>query len=268
MTGSIFPRSDKMRFNQWQDFTTTEDVPLGLDEWVRPDGTPIYEPVDARHPGWQRFTAWSDLGPYGEQLRGEKTKHVYISPDGSRIWNLAGSWRGKEGVILTEDLKGSMHIPFEQRYSAGPYMLGEELERTDYRKRVWNIGILVGPGVNYLARRKFPDTPFMYRMIEESWWADWPENRNQPCGFWGTFTRTHGWRYSRVRIGEAIEQPLQLDPTAFGNNCASWGITLHSEFPFMTKQHVTVVAETICPTATHLPPHPYLVITHGTSPSN
>lgn len=234
-----YPRN--FHFDQWSRFDTTEDVVLGIDSWTRADGTPIYSPVGSRHPGWQRYTSWNDLGPWGKQLRGMKTKHVYLSPDGKRLWNLAGNWAGKEGVVLDEKLQGSMHLPFEQRYSGGAYMIGEELERTDYRKRVYNLGVFVGPNINFLARRRFPDNEFAYRMLEEKWWADWPENKNDPAGFWGTYTRTHGWRWIRVRHGEANDQSLDMDPTAYGNNCQAWSMTIHAQFPFYSKRAYTTV---------------------------
>lgn len=238
MTG-IPPRSDRFHFDVWSRFGTAEEVPLGIDTWTRADGTPIYEPVDVRHPGWQRYTNWDDLGPWGKQLRGRQTKHVYLSPDGSRLWNLAGDWGGKEGVALAPGLKGSQHIPFEQRYSAGPYMIGEELERTDYRKRVFNLGVILGPHINFLSRKRFPDNEFAYRMLEEKWWSDWPENRQSPPGYWGTWTRTHGWRWNRVRLGEYNDQELDLDPVAYGNNAQSWAMTIHGQFPFYSKRPFT-----------------------------
>lgn len=231
----------KFHFDQWSRFDTIEEVTLGIDAWIRPDGKPIYAPVDARHPGWQRFASWQDLGPWGRQLRGLGTKHVYMSPDGNRLWNLSGNWGGKEGVVLDEKLKGSMHLPFEQRYSGGPYMIGEELERTDYRKRVYNLGVIVAPHVNALSKRRLPDNEFAYRMLEEKWWGDWPENRHEPAGFWGTYTRTHGWRWIRVRQGEANDQTLDRDPTAYGNNCQAWSMTIHGQFPFYSKRAYTRV---------------------------
>lgn len=240
MTG-IHPRSDAFNFQKWSRFDTSQDVVLGINDWHRADGSQIYQPVDSRHPGWQRFTSWDDLGPWGRQLRAQQTKHVYLSPDGRRLWNLAGEWGGKEGVVLQPKFKGSQHVPFEQRYSAGPYMIGEELERTDYRKRVFNLGVFIAPHVNYLARKRFPDTEFAYRMIEEKWWRDWPEHHADPAGFWGTFTRTHGWRWSRVRYGEFNDQELDLDPVAFGNNAQAWSMTIHAQFPFYSKRPWTKV---------------------------
>jgi hypothetical protein len=234
-------RADQLPWGKWARFDTKQDVPLGINTWTRADGSPIYSPVDSRYPGWQRFTAWTDLGPWGKQLRGQQTKHVYVSPDGNRLWNLAGSWKGKEGIVLDQKLAGSMHIPFEHRYSAGPYMIGEELERTDYRKRVINLGVIIAPHVNLLARRRFPDNEFSYRMLEEKWWSDWPENYRSPAGFWGTFTRTHGWRWIRVRLGEHNDQALDLDPVAYGNNAQAWSMTIHGQFPFYSKRPFTRV---------------------------
>lgn len=241
MTGPIHPRSDRMRFDLWSRFDTTEEVELGLDTWTRADGTPILAPVNERHPGWQRFTNWDDLGPWGKQLRGVAAKHVYLSADGRNLWNLAGDWGGKEGVVLAPGLKGSMHIPFEQRYSAGAYMIGEELERTDYRKRVFHLGVIIAPHVNHLARKRFPDNEFAYGMLEEKWWADWPEHHREPAGYWGSFTRTHGWRWIRVRLGEFNDQELDLDPRAYGNNAQQWAMTIHGQFPFYSKRPWTRV---------------------------
>jgi hypothetical protein len=235
MTG-IPPRSDSFHFDKWSRFDTTQDVVLDINNWTRPDGTPIYQPVDTRHPGWQRFTNWNDLGPHGHALRARATKIVYLSPDGRRLWNLAGNWEGKEGVVLLQKLSGTMHAPFEQRYSAGPYMLGEELERTDYRKRVINLGVVVGPAINYLAQERFPDNEFAYRMLEEKWWRDWPEHHSEPAGFLGEYTRTHGWRWARVRYGEHNDQALDLDPVAYGNNKQAWAMTIHAQFPFYSKR--------------------------------
>lgn len=232
-------REERLQFDRWSRFDTRQEVVLGIDEWVRPDGTPIYQPVSDRYPGWQRYTSWNDLGPWGRQLRARKTKVVYVSPDGNRLWNLAGDWAGKEGVVLAENLTGSMHMPFEQRYTAGSYAIGEELERTDYRKRVFQLGVILAPHVNLLARKRFPDNEFSYRMLEEKWWGDWPEHHRAPAGYWGQYTRTHGWRWIRVRQGEANDQPLALDPVAYGNNAQSWAMTLHAQFPFYSKRPYT-----------------------------
>ncbi|CQD25339.1 hypothetical protein BN970_07141 [Mycolicibacterium conceptionense] len=99
-----YPRSESFNFKEWARFDTTEEVNLGMDDWVRPDGTPIYSPVG---PGtwWQRYTSWDDLGPWGKQLRGLNTKHVYMSPDAPTV-EPGRQLAGKEGVVLDQKLQG------------------------------------------------------------------------------------------------------------------------------------------------------------------
>lgn len=232
----IHPRSNRLDFNRWSSFETAQEVAKDINDFTDPYGNPIYSPVSDRFPGWQRYTNWRDLGPWGKQLRGKHTKIVYLNPTATRLWTLAGDWAGKEAVVLEPRMSGFMHIPFEQRYAAGAYQIGEELQRTDYRKRAANFGVFIGPGVNYLSRRRFPDTAFAYRMVEECWWEDWPENSQDPPGFLGEFTRTHGWRWIRPRLGEANNQAIELDPVAYGNNCQVWSMSVHSEFPFYSKR--------------------------------
>lgn len=226
---------------RWQPFDVHQRHGQDINDWTRIDGSEIQVPIDVRFPGWQQFTTWNDLGSYGEQLRGRKTKHIYIAPDGLRVWNLAGDWEGREGVILRPDTKGFQDVPFEQRYSAGPYLLGEEHERTDYRKRIHHFGVTVGPAVNMRAQvyRTYANTEFGFRMIEDQWWEDWPEHHRDPAGFWGSFTRTHGWRFLRVRRGEPVDDTQNLDPVAYKNLKADHSMTIHSEAPFYSKTPFT-----------------------------
>jgi hypothetical protein len=171
-----------LHFDQWSRFDISEDVVLGINDWHRADGSQIYQPVDTRHPGWQRFTSWDDLGPWGQQLRARETKIVYLSPDGRRLWRLAGSWRGAEGVVLDQKLQGSMHVPFEQRYSAGPYMIGEELERTDYRKRVMNLRGDHRPRCELFGAETVPRQRVRLPDARGEVVGDWPEHYRSPAG--------------------------------------------------------------------------------------
>ncbi len=232
----VHPRSHQLNFDRWSSFNTLQEVARDINDWTDAAGNPILAPVSDRHPGWQRYTNWNDLGPWGKQLRGRQTKIVYLSPDGHRMWNLAGDWGGKEGVVLDQRLQGTTGVHFEQRYSTGAYTLGDELERTDYGKRVINMGVLIGPAINFLARKRFPDNEFAFRMLDERWWDDWPENSKYAAGFMGEFTRTHGWRWIRPRYGEANMQTLEQDAVAYGNNVASWSMTIHDPSPFYSKQ--------------------------------
>lgn len=187
------------------------------------------------------FATWTDedMGPFAEQLQSNQTKIVYVSPDGERIYNLAGGFKGNRGVVLAPGLKGHTGAAFDQRYSSGPWMLGEEPERTDYGKRVIHMGLHFAPHINAVSRLRYPDTSLALRQIEEQWWRDWPEDADLPMGFWGEFTRYSGWRWTRVRNGEPNFDEVELDPHAYGNNYSSAAMTIHGPFPFYSKRALT-----------------------------
>lgn len=185
------------------------------------------------------FQTWNDMGPFTEQLQGNQTKIVYVSPDGERIYTLAGSFKGNRGVVLAPGLKGHTGAAFNQLYSSGPWMLGEEPERTDYSKRVIHLGLHFAPHINAVSKMKYADTAMALRQIEEQWWNDWPEDAELPMGFWGEFTRYTGWRWTRVRNGEPNFDEVELDPHAYGNNQSSAAMTIHAPFPFYAKRALT-----------------------------
>lgn len=206
----------------------------GTSKWLK------YDPIldRAEEPS---FATWTDrdMGPFGRQLRAEQTKVVYVSPDGQRIYNLAGSWKGNRGVVLAPGLKGVTSSSFEQLYSSGPWMLGEEHERTDWNKSVISAAVHIGPHINEVSRLRYPDTGVAFEQIRSQWWRDWPEDAELPAGFWGEFTRYDGWHWRRVRIGEPNYDTIELDPHAFGNNAIQSTITIHSPFPFYSKRALT-----------------------------
>lgn len=199
-----------------------------------------YDPILGRASA-PTFDAWTPeaLGPYVKQLRGDQTKIVYVSPDGQRIYTLAGGFKGNRGIVLAPKLKGHTGAAFEQRYSSGPWMLGEEPERTDYRKRVIHLGVIMAPHVNEISRRRYADTGIALEQVREQWWDDWPEDVESPMGFWGEFTRYDGWRFTRVRNGEPNLDDVEYDPRAHGNNLATAAMTIHGPFPFYSKRTMT-----------------------------
>ena len=196
-------------------------------------GAEIYGPENPTHPAWRRFTSWNDLGRNGEYLRSVQTKWVYIGPN-NKIWHLAGPGRGREGVVMAKELDGVMQPEFEIKYSEGPYLIGATAERVDYKKRVINLGVVVQPNLN--AERPEEPNPWSYRIIEDSWWQSWSES--EP-GFLGSFTRTHGWRWLKVTLGEASKTTMSIDPVAHGNNMMQWNMTLHAPWPFYAKRPQT-----------------------------
>lgn len=197
-------------------------------------GNPIYGAENPTHPSWRRMTNWNDLGPRGEYLRSVQTKWVYVHPSNDKVWHLAGPGRGREGVVMARELEGVMQPEFEIRYSEGPYLIGARPERIDYKKRTVTLGVVIQPNAN--AERKQAANPFSYRLIEDSWWGSWSES---VPGYLGCFTRTHGWRWLSVTLGEASKTSLSRDPVAHGNNSAAWNLTLHAPWPFYTKRSLT-----------------------------
>ena len=173
-----------------------------------------------------------DFWRLDKRLRSTEMRVVYVGvpdPDNDgkrRWWDLAGGVGGKQGLDLAPHATGFMHTPFASIFSEGPYMIGAAYERTDYRKREMNIGVMVG---NSYA----PDTSFRYRMLEQRWWASWSEKED---GWLGVFTRTHGWRWLRVRLAEAPKTAFDLDPAAFENNFMQWDMTIVATQPYWSKR--------------------------------
>lgn len=199
-------------------------------------GNPIYGAENPTHPGWRRLTNWDDLGRNGQYLRSTQSKWVYIHPSNNRLWHLSGPGQGREGVVLARELEGIMQPEFEIRYSEGPYLIGATAERVDWKKRTINLGVVIQPNAN--PERPERPNPFSYRLIEDAWWSSWSES--EP-GFLGSFTRTHGWRWLKVTLGEATKTAVSIDPVAHGNNSIVWNMTLHAPWPFYAKRSQTRV---------------------------
>ncbi|ASR85223.1 minor tail protein [Mycobacterium phage SirPhilip] len=210
------------------------------DFWLDPpkyendaQGRPVYGAENPAHPSWRRMTNWHDLGRNGEYLRSTQTKWVYIHPSNNKIWHLAGPMRGREGVAILKELEGVMQPEFEILYSEGAYTIGAKPERVNYKKRTISLGVVVQPNGN--AERIEEPNPFSYRLIEDSWWSSWSET---VPGFLGSFTRTHGWRWLAVLLGEASKTSLTVDPG--GDNASmQWNMTLHAPWPFYAKRTLT-----------------------------
>lgn len=167
-----------------------------------------------------------------ERLQNLETQIVYIGipgsggPDGKRRWwHLHGRNSGVQGAELQPQVTGLMHTPFTQLISEGPYQVGGNYERVDWKKREVNFKVSIGVGD--------PDTIFCYRMVEQRWWNSWSAKED---GYLGVYTRTHGWRFLRVRLLEDPKDPMILDPQAFGNNFCEWSMTAVAVDPFWRKR--------------------------------
>jgi hypothetical protein len=177
-------------------------------------------------------------------LQALETKIVYVSvgqPDGKRLWwDLNGNRAGAQGLILAPHMSGFMHTPFVSLFSEGPYQIGAHYERTDFKKRVINLGVMVGVMFE-------PATSFRYRMLEERWWKSWSASED---GYLGCWTRTHGWRWLRVRLAEEPKTAFELDPVAHGNNFMQWDMVITATQPYWAKRKETVTWKNTAATAT------------------
>ncbi|CQD07297.1 bacteriophage protein [Mycolicibacterium conceptionense] len=167
------------------------------------------------------------------RLQNLDTNIVYIGvpgsgPDNRRaFWNLHGPNAGSQGIEMAPKIAGLMHTPFTQLISEGPYQIGGTHERVDWNKREISFKVNVGVGQ--------PDTVFRYRNVESRWWASWSAKED---GYLGVYTRTHGWRWLRVRLAEEPKNIMDLDPAAMGNNFQDWDMSVVAVDPYWRKRHV------------------------------
>lgn len=218
---------------------TMFDDEFYFDEIKHPNdylGNPAYAPVDLGHPSWQRFTRWEDMGQYGDILRGESPQWVWMHPATNwKVWHIAGPREGIEGVVLGQGLDGVWDLDHENRYSSGPYMVGAERERTDYKMGVADFGVWINPNVN---RNRPASGPFVMQTIEDAWRRSWSET---VPGFLGCFTRMHGWRFIPAIKGEKIRRDSKKSPTAHGNQSTLLSMTAHMPWPLFAKRARTEV---------------------------
>ena len=169
------------------------------------------------------------FGALPQSWQNTETKFVLIGVDGSH-WNLSGNYAGREGLTMSPHAAGLMHTPFVSLFAEGPYQIGANYERTDYKKRIINIGVMIN--VDY-----GPATSWRYRMLEQAFWrALHPSDEATLC----CFTRTHGWRFLKVRLAEEPKTNFELDPTAFDNNFMQWDVSLVATQPYWYKMSQTV----------------------------
>lgn len=182
-----------------------------------------------KFPGWEQFTRWEWLP---EELKNMETNLLYIGVDGSK-WHLAGNHRGREGAVLESELMGAMSVPFDHRFSEGPYLIGSRLERTDIKRRTQSFGVILNPNANVRARLNI-STETIYRNTEARWQRAWSKTQH---GWLGYFTRSTGWRWLKVILdGGATPETMKKDPVAFGNNMRQVTMNVVSPDPYAYKK--------------------------------
>lgn len=157
------------------------------------------------------------------QIPTESTRFVYLGPNGLR-WDLSGRHKGRQGASLTEQVQGAYHLPFDQLFTEGAYQIGSTYERTNFNKRLINVGVqLGGKGISAEA----------YRMIEANWWDSWPPDTP---GWLGCHTPVFGWRWTQVQLAKPVDTSMKLDPTAFRNNGMLWDMQIVAPKPWWAKR--------------------------------
>ncbi|WP_396909512.1 hypothetical protein [Mycolicibacterium sp.] len=182
----------------------------------------------------------TDFYALPEYLRATQMKVVYVGVPHPTLkkrltWTLNGTGAGREGLVLSPQLAGMMHVPFTQLMSEGPYTVGAIPERTDWKKRVINLGVQINPDIApWISKNgELIDNPFRYRMLEDRWWGSWSATED---GYLGVWTRTHGWRWLRVRLASDPKTAFELEPTAFDNNFMEWNMEIVAPYPYWSKR--------------------------------
>lgn len=158
-------------------------------------------------------------------LQGLDTRVVLIGPEGW-LFNLAGRDAGKQGVRLSQQLKGDYHLPFEIITTEGAYEMGVTIERVNYLKREISAGFTVG------AHTPIHMTNFQYRWAEDRFWSQLREDADS---WLGIYTRFTGWRWTKIRLANPVDTPQKMDVAAYGNNVASWDATILATKPYFSK---------------------------------
>jgi hypothetical protein len=163
-----------------------------------------------------------------KRLKVEATRWVYIGPDGS-WWDLEGRDAGKQGVRLAQELQGAYHLPFEQLLTEAAYQVGATYERTNIKKRIINLGVVIG----YRSPGSRAYTSDAYRHIEANWWNAWPHDK---AGWLGCHTRFGGWRWAQVQLAKPIDTSVKMDPAAMQNNGMKWDFQVMGVNPWYAKR--------------------------------
>jgi hypothetical protein len=182
-------------------------------------------------PGPQTGPPTTNFFALDKRLQSLETKIVYVGVPNRETeqrpwWDIWPS--GAQGIQLAPEMVGLQHLPFTALLAEGAYVEGALPERTTVDKRPIKMAVMINVGE--------PDTIFRYRMLEQRWWASWSRDTD---GYIGVYTRTHGWRFTRVRLEKPPPTVMTLDPQAMGNNFMQWDMEIVACDPFWQKRQET-----------------------------
>lgn len=129
-------------------------------------------------------------------------------------WHWGGYMAGAEGAISTGDVKGLVHIPFKGIWHEPAYG-PPRFERTVDERREISLRIST-----------IADDEFGWFNTDGRLWRGL--NKDEP-GIFTVFTRGKGEFYIPMQLADAVETPLEDDPTAHDNNMQEWDILLAAD---------------------------------------
>lgn len=132
-----------------------------------------------------------------------------------RGWDLGGFMAGSQGAIITGPVAGMVHHPFKSVWHEPAYG-APRFERTVDERREISTRITL-----------MSDDDFGWFDTESLFWDGVP--REEASAFFTVFTRAKGQLYIPMLLLDAVETPLENDPTMDGNNMQEWDILLAAD---------------------------------------
>lgn len=155
---------------------------------------------------------WRDLD---ENMKAEGINLGWIGCDDRAInWPIGGFLAGSKGAIITGPVRGLVHVPFKGIWHEPAYG-PPRFERTVDERREISTRITL-----------MSDSSFGWFNTESLWWDGMT---GEKPGFFTVFTRSKGQYYLPMQLLDAVETPLDDDPTADGNNMQEWDILLAAD---------------------------------------
>lgn len=153
---------------------------------------------------------WADLD---DNLKAHGINLGWIGND-DLGWNTGGFMAGTQGAIVTGPVSGMVHVPFKGIWHEPAYG-PPRFERTVDERREISTRITL-----------LSDSEVGWFDTESKWWNGMD---GETPGWWTIFTRRYGDLFLPMQLLEAVQTPLENDPTMDGNNMQEWDILLAAD---------------------------------------
>lgn len=153
---------------------------------------------------------WQDLD---DNLKANGINLGWIGHD-DRYWHQGGFMAGREGAIITGPISGMVHVPFKGVWHEPAYG-PPRFERTVDERREISTRVTL-----------FSDEEFGWFDTESKYWNGLSPEKP---GWWTIFTRRYGDLFLPMQLLEAVQTPLENDPTMDGNNAQEWDLLLAAD---------------------------------------